>query len=288
MYIAVGLRRAGRTVACVDEGDANHPADLPDYDIFDGFAAECDAILATWRRFVHHAQPGTTYVFNCLPLQNPMCETMMRFGMDEEQSRDYIARIADIIEPMEPLVVYLDDPDVRTTVDRVLDERGNDWLEAVAAYHVRQGLWTGTRPAGIRRIHRLPGGTQASGTTHPAILAPGLIDTLAGPRRGRVPQAVRQRRMDGEAIALAGLLSDHAMHASLTELVVAPSWRHRCVGGCLLRHVERYAANSLQEGWEICADLRSSKDAEDFYGRHGYTAMPTAADGSGMERMLTR
>ncbi|KFI64246.1 hypothetical protein BCUN_2111 [Bifidobacterium cuniculi] len=59
--------------------------------------------------------------------------------MDEEQSRDYIARIADIIEPMEPLVVYLDNPDVRTTVDRVLDERGNDWLEAVTAYHVRQG-----------------------------------------------------------------------------------------------------------------------------------------------------
>ena len=41
---------------------------------------------------------------------------MMRFGMDEEQSRDYIARIADIIEPREPLVVYLDNPDVRATV----------------------------------------------------------------------------------------------------------------------------------------------------------------------------
>ncbi|WP_033517781.1 GNAT family N-acetyltransferase [Bifidobacterium cuniculi] len=95
-------------------------------------------------------------------------------------------------------------------------------------------------------------------------------------------------RAAGEAIAMAGLLSDHAMHAFLTELVVAPSWRHRCVGGCLLRYVERYAASSLQEGWKICADLRSSKDAEGFYGRHGYTAMPTATDGPGMERMLTR
>lgn len=136
--IADALRNVGRTVVCVDEGDPDHPADIADYD-FPDFETEREQILAKWREFVSQADRGTVYVFNCIFLQNPMCETMMRFGMPESASRDYIAEIAEIIAPLHLCIIYLDSPDVRASVDAVLAERGQEWLQFVIDYHVNQG-----------------------------------------------------------------------------------------------------------------------------------------------------
>lgn len=136
--IADELSKAGGKVLCVDEGVRDHPADYADYD-FPDFETEREKILKKWRSFVDKSDKNTTYVFNCVFLQNPMCETMMRFGMDSAASQRYISEIAEIIRPLHPLIVYIDKPGVRETVDRVLDERGNDWLEAVIDYHTSQG-----------------------------------------------------------------------------------------------------------------------------------------------------
>ena len=136
--IADELRKAGEKVLCVDEGVPDHPADYADYD-FPDFETERKKILEKWRSFVETAGRDTVYVFNCVFLQNPMCETMMRFGMESSASQQYISEIAEIIRPLHPLIVYIDRPNVRGTVDRVLDERGHDWLEAVIDYHTSQG-----------------------------------------------------------------------------------------------------------------------------------------------------
>lgn len=136
--IAAELEARGRDVVCIDEGATDHPADVGDYN-FPDFATERATILDTWRRFIARAAPDTIYVFNCLLLQNPMCETMMRFGMDEDESRHYIGEIAAIIEPLHPTVVYIDEPDARAAIDAVRDERGDDWLNAVIDYHTSQG-----------------------------------------------------------------------------------------------------------------------------------------------------
>ena len=48
--------------------------------------------------------------------------------MSEEASLKYIAEISEIIKPLNPILIYIDQPNVKATVDSVLDERGNDWL----------------------------------------------------------------------------------------------------------------------------------------------------------------
>ncbi len=136
--MAEKLKNKGRKVLCVDEGTPNHPADYDDYD-FPDFATERRLILEKWREFVSNAADDTVYVFNCIFLQNPMCETMMRFDFDLEASRAYIKEIGEIIKPMEPVIVYISRKNVRATVDRVLDERGTGWLNAVIGYHTDQG-----------------------------------------------------------------------------------------------------------------------------------------------------
>lgn len=136
--IAAELEARGKSVVCVDEGATDHPADVGDYD-FPDFAAERATILNTWRTFADRAEPGTTYVFNCVLLQNPMCETMMRFGMDEDESQRYIGEIAAITAPLHPMVIYIDEPNAKAAIDGVLDERGDGWLNAVIDYHTSQG-----------------------------------------------------------------------------------------------------------------------------------------------------
>lgn len=136
--IAEVLHKKGKQVVCVDEGAREHPADYADYD-FPDFETERMRILEKWRSFTQAADPGTIYVFNCIFLQNPMCETMMRFGMDGAASLGYISEISEIIRPLNPVILYIDGPDVRGTIERVIHERGNDWLNAVIDYHVSQG-----------------------------------------------------------------------------------------------------------------------------------------------------
>ncbi|WP_101399666.1 zeta toxin family protein [Bifidobacterium pseudolongum] len=136
--VAVELEARGRNVVCVDEGAVDHPADVGDYN-FPDFASERATMLDKWRAFAAHAEPDTTHVFNCVLLQNPMCETMMRFGMSEDESQQYINDIATIIAPLRPVVIYIDAPDAKTAVDGVLDERGDGWLNAVINYHTSQG-----------------------------------------------------------------------------------------------------------------------------------------------------
>lgn len=159
-YIAELLTRQGCTVRCVDEGE-DHPADyvfhalvdgqviplanLPPEEqarllprkIYDGLPWETEAplMLDKWRQFVREADPGTTYVFNCVLLQNPMCETMMRFGMTEAESSAHIRQIAEIIAPLEPTVVYLHTQDIAAQICRTALERPG-WLDAVIPYHV--------------------------------------------------------------------------------------------------------------------------------------------------------
>jgi len=159
-FIAQTLETRSVSVRCVDEGTGDHPADyechafvdgriipLTDFSpeglsrkIYDGLSWEVEAplMLDKWRQYVQTARPGTTDVFNCVLLQNPMCETMMRFNMPEAESAAHIRRIAEIIAPLEPVVVYLHISDVAQRVRTVAQERPG-WLDAVIPYHTEGG-----------------------------------------------------------------------------------------------------------------------------------------------------
>ncbi len=96
---------------------------------------EMSVMLEKWRHFCENADENTVYVFNCVMLQNPMCETMMRFGFRLEQSQAYISEIAKIIQPLHPAVIYLKNDDIQASVEKAAKER-EGWLDAVIDYHV--------------------------------------------------------------------------------------------------------------------------------------------------------
>ena len=76
--------------------------------------AEKPVMLDKWQDFAGKALASPDrYVFNCVFLQNPMCETMMRFGFEEILSQHFISEIYSIIQPLEPYIVYLKTDDIR-------------------------------------------------------------------------------------------------------------------------------------------------------------------------------
>ena len=114
---------------------------LLSYKIYDFLPWETEKplMLEHWKDFVKKAiQEDYVYVFNCVFLQNPMCETMMRFNLPEEQIYEYIEQINQIISPLEPMIVYLENDDVEEQVRKTAKERAG-WLEAVIDYHVNGG-----------------------------------------------------------------------------------------------------------------------------------------------------
>ena len=106
------------------------------YDVLE-WDVERPVMLHRWRSFAQSAQG--VYVFNCVLLQNPMCETMMRFNMPPEQSLGYIRGICEIIAPLDPVVIYLRRSDPARDITAALPERGQDWLDGVTDYHCSGG-----------------------------------------------------------------------------------------------------------------------------------------------------
>ncbi|MBP5379667.1 MAG: hypothetical protein J6Y64_09025 [Ruminococcus sp.] len=108
------------------------------YKIYDFLPWETEKplMLDKWREFTEKALSSAgSCVFNCVFLQNPMCETMMRFGFDTEASQAYIREIYDIIRPLKPFVVYLRTSDIRKEIEAAIPERGSEWLTGVIDYH---------------------------------------------------------------------------------------------------------------------------------------------------------
>ena len=107
------------------------------YKLYDGLPWEQErpVMLEKWKRFAGQAEKDRIYLFNCVLLQNPMCETMMRFDLPERESLAYIKEIAQTIAPLEPRVIYLKNEDIAQRIQATAGERPG-WLEGFTEYHV--------------------------------------------------------------------------------------------------------------------------------------------------------
>lgn len=112
------------------------------------FETEKPVMVDKWRDFVRSCDNDTIHVFNCVLLQNPMCETMMRFGYSIDKSYEFISQIVEIIKPLNPVVIYLKNDDIRQSVEKASKER-EGWLDAVIDYHINGEYGKGINAKGF-------------------------------------------------------------------------------------------------------------------------------------------
>ncbi len=99
----------------------------------------CRLAAAHWQEFAGRALAGSQpYVFECCFLQNPLCVLLARDNRPFEETRRYILDVAQNLEPLDPLIVYLDPPNIPQTFERMAAERPKEWLDFVIWYNTGQ------------------------------------------------------------------------------------------------------------------------------------------------------
>lgn len=107
-------------------------------------------IFKNWEAFVDQAlTTDTTYVFECCFLQNPLTMGLIKYDLPEAMLRAFIERIATIIAPLQPVLVYVDQPDVERSFRKALNERPTEWADGFVSYYTEQAYGVNHSLAGV-------------------------------------------------------------------------------------------------------------------------------------------
>ncbi|MBF8153997.1 hypothetical protein ITJ88_11945 [Exiguobacterium sp. TBG-PICH-001] len=107
-------------------------------------------IFKKWEAFVTQAlTTDTTYVFECCFLQNPLTMGLIKYDLSEATLRAYIERIATIIAPLQPVLVYVDQPDVEQSFRKALKERPTEWADGFVSYYTEQAYGVNRSLSGV-------------------------------------------------------------------------------------------------------------------------------------------
>lgn len=125
--------------------------DIVKYDIYElPLDTHIDLILDRWTNFVDSAmQDKRTYIFECCFIQNPITVSMLRDNSPKEITVNYINRLAKIIEPLNPILLYVNQNNIEESFRKVCEERSDAWLEGFINYYTKRGFGKVNKKNGI-------------------------------------------------------------------------------------------------------------------------------------------
>ncbi|MGN0598217.1 MAG: GNAT family N-acetyltransferase [Ruminiclostridium sp.] len=92
---------------------------------------------------------------------------------------------------------------------------------------------------------------------------------------------------DGDkAVGMLRVIGDGGMSFYIKDFAVIPEYQSKGVGGKLLAYAEEYIRSHIGSSWAVSLELISSKEAVNFYEKHGFEQRPCSWDGPGMFKML--
>jgi len=134
-WLAGEFERQGRVARWVHEGEVPHPVvDPPPVHLRD-WKEILGRHLTGWSRFAASVRAEETVVVVESAFLQRSVAAMLRRNLDGESIRTFVARIADIIRPLDPALVYFRTPDPVTAFRTICDERGMAWtLQHIGAF----------------------------------------------------------------------------------------------------------------------------------------------------------
>ncbi len=78
-------------------------------------------------------------VFECCFIQNPITVTMIKNNCHRDITISYINNLANIIMPLEPLLIYVDQGSIKESFMKALSDRPKEWIDRFTAYYTNQG-----------------------------------------------------------------------------------------------------------------------------------------------------
>ncbi len=106
-----------------------------------------------WQSFAARAlDDDFTYVFECCFLQNPTTTLLARHNFPVEAVHRHIMGLADIIQPLQPRLIYLAPQNPRATLEEIRRERPQEWADYVSAYLTGQDYGKAHRLDGFEGV----------------------------------------------------------------------------------------------------------------------------------------
>lgn len=100
---------------------------------------ERKVILYRWKNFAAKAEKETAiYIFDGFFLESIVNEMMMWFDLSQTEIDGFMKELADIIRPLEPLIIYLESDQIEARIREVSAEHDYDWLRDLVAYYTGQ------------------------------------------------------------------------------------------------------------------------------------------------------
>jgi len=97
-------------------------------------------LLQRWKDFTQEAvHRKDVVVFECCFMQNPITMMIGKLDADRGMAERFILETAEIIRPLNPVLVYLDPGEPRVTLERAAELRPESWRNFVTGYFTTQG-----------------------------------------------------------------------------------------------------------------------------------------------------
>jgi hypothetical protein len=100
-----------------------------------------ELITKKWADFARQAFQGNkVYIFECCFIQNPVTIGMVKYNAKREKVIDYVLRLEEIIEKLNPTLIYVEQDDLDFSFKKAIRERPKEWYEGFVEYYTEQGF----------------------------------------------------------------------------------------------------------------------------------------------------
>lgn len=99
-----------------------------------------ELVINRWKDFVdNYINEDKVVIFECCFIQNPVTVTMIRNNCSKEITMRYINNLAEKIIPLEPILIYVEQENIKESFSRAACERPKEWLDGFTDYYTNQG-----------------------------------------------------------------------------------------------------------------------------------------------------
>ena len=99
-----------------------------------------ELLVNSWDNFVNnYINKDKVVIFECCFIQNPVTVSMIRNNSSRKVTMNYINRLAEKIIPLEPILIYVNQEDIKASFTKVIGERPKEWFEGFKYYYTNYG-----------------------------------------------------------------------------------------------------------------------------------------------------
>lgn len=97
-------------------------------------------ITDKWKTFAENVSTKSdSFIFDCCFIQNPVTMGMIKHDAKKDDIISYVKELANIVERLNPLLIYVEQSDLKHSFRKAVKERPKKWSEGFIEYYTNQG-----------------------------------------------------------------------------------------------------------------------------------------------------